>query len=183
MNRLKVVRLNENLPPNVLAGKTYTLPLVVLDGKKKVLCSSNDPYIVDKGKSVASDFNRILDDCSVVVKTKNNKIATNVSTAQVDRSCPMKGFRVTFGETSVEQEFHISMQFKLESETLDTSACLPGVVVKSYKYLLQVTECDSKGTTLLSDNCENWKDADERDVLGLKYPNLTWYKDERGRER
>jgi hypothetical protein len=183
--RLLIVRLNENLPANVLAGAEYQLPVMVLSSKNKVLSSSTEPSgTKGYGKRIVGNIGRAIQSCTLLVRDKNNKEVPSsvVNTSLVDESSPIMGFKVKFMDSSAGGEFHISLRSTHNPEHLDASLALPGIVVKSYKYLLRVTEYRSNGERLLGDLCEDTKNNDDRDQLGLKYPNLTWYKDEKGKE-
>ena len=237
-------RINEHLPPYVFAGCSYVIPLMLFDGKRNVLCSSERPK-APQGLPVSEALSNI----NVIIKGQNGADSA-VRWEFVDTSCKIKGIRIHFPNRSLSQSCTIAIQgspslasagnivnvmgsyfdgsgevdqprtrngsgfqnANFTSSLSDNSAVSvlhakqsshgPGrppksrtlnkvsvnlnvllpVEVTPLKYMLRVTEKNSKGGIMLADNCEQEDASGQRDALGLCYNNVTWYKDEKGKE-
>ena len=249
-------RINEHLPPYVFAGCTYTIPLVVLDSKRRVLCSSEQPRPPD-----GLPIDEALSRCKVVIKEvkgghdeakgSDGESVPAITWGFVDPNCKIKGFNLQFSNRSLSRPHTISIQgsaqdcgssrgegqvINLRGSYYDTTAdsghlnsryvndnepkdelpqsssgrslrsqrsprspgrppkseslnkisvnlnVLLPVKVTPVKYMLRVTERNADGSILLADDCSDEKSCQDRNALGLLYNNISWYKDEKGRD-
>ncbi|GMI17376.1 hypothetical protein TrLO_g9361 [Triparma laevis f. longispina] len=167
--KLKAIRLNENLPRYVFAEREYNIPLALFDAKHKI--------ITDVSGAVHAE----LSGMSLRVKQAGTEVkASGVTVAFKDSKRPLLGFSIAFSQDCANQAYNVSLVHT--GTTINTTSCLEGVTVTPVLYMLAVQEFTSKEDVFLPDGAEQDTDCGKRDEYGLRHFQLTWFKDERGRE-
>ncbi|GMH68797.1 hypothetical protein TrST_g5817 [Triparma strigata] len=167
--KLKAIRLNENLPRFVFAEREYNIPLALFDAKQKIITE------------ISGAVHAELSSMTLLVKQSGTEIpAQGVTVAFKDPKRPLLGFSLAFSQDCANQAYNVSLLHS--GSIIDSTDCLEGVTVTPVLYMLAVQEFTSKEEVFLPDGAEQDTDCGKRDEFGLKHFQLTWFKDERGRE-